>query len=505
MAGEPQTLVVHGVWGNELAKLVSEQHKGAKLDQLATVVARRINRTALFTACHEPYQGDDQPRVTRVVTLARTKDSAVIRIDAADFTDYAAVSFGAQAAGAEHKLVLSSEGPPLFFSFKDYGYARITNNGSVTLRGDWTGLRLPGVSGAVLSNGRAGTASAGEGILVFGEPPATLDDRSEKPLPEVPMPVKISPSVVRLSNRDRRLVTFTLDNTLDKPASGSLQFDLPSGLRVEPAKPIFGPVPPGASASVGAMLVSNEPLAGQQTVPYRITYRVGDGGNDVRTAALPLTVVTGPTLQQVYEHPRPYYLIRSPAYTARADMANGLHIFLADDDDVVRLIDSPLFTLSDDRTEVLSERTGLAFTWPIGSPANLTATISQDRARWQAIYLPDRILIRMDRGWTQFEKSYFAVPGKWSWRQAPPRWKRIVALSDSGKEMDTQPEIKVNVVAAELEFPGEKWNLAFKFEPAQEVAFNGTELRFAIGSWTNDSWQVGFCRPGELETWRASK
>jgi hypothetical protein len=43
---------------------------------------------------------------------------------------------------------------------------------------------------------------------------------------------------------------------------------------------------------------------------------------------------------------------------------------------------------------------------------------------------------------------------------------------------------KVNVIAAELKFPGEKWNLAFKFEPAQEVVFNGTELKFAIGSWT---------------------
>jgi hypothetical protein len=45
-----------------------------------------------------------------------------------------------------------------------------------------------------------------------------------------------------------------------------------------------------------------------------------------------------------------------------------------------------------------------------------------------------------------------------------------------------------DVVAAELEFPGAKWNLAFKFEPAQEVTFNGAELKFAIGS----------CRSGEL-------
>jgi hypothetical protein len=332
-----------------------------------------------------------------------------------------------------------------------------------------------------------------------------LEGRVDEALPEVPMIVKTTPAVVRMSARDRRTVTFALDNTLVEPVSGSLQFDLPAGLVVQPEKAIFGPVQPSSSAKVSMTIVSKDPAAGRRMIPYRVTYRAGDSNKDVRTAALPLSVVTGPTLQPVYEYPRPYYLIQSPAYTARADMSNGLHIFLADDDDVVRLIDSPLFTLSDDRTEVLSERTGLAFTWPVGSPANLTATISQDRARWQAIYLPDRILIRMDPGWTQFEKSYFAVPGKWSWRRAAPRWKRIVALYDSGKEMDAQPGIKVNVVAAELEFPGEKWNLAFKFEPAQEVAFNGTELKFTIGSWTNDNWQLGFCRSGELESWRSGK
>jgi hypothetical protein len=300
-------------------------------------------------------------------------------------------------------------------------------------------------------------------------------------------------------------MTFTLDNTLDRSVSGSLQFDLPAGLMVEPAKPTFGPVRPGASATVGATIVSNDPVAGRRTVPYHVSYRAGDNGKEIRTAALPLTVVTGPTLQHVYEYPRPFYLVRSPAYTVRADMSNGLHRFLADDDDTVRLSDSPLFTLSDGSAELLSEKTPMNFTWPVESPASLTATTTQDRARWQAIYLPDRILIRMDPGWTQFEKANFSVPGNWSSPQGAPHWKRIVAPADSGKEVDVQTGPRVNVVAAELEFPGAKWNLAFKFEPAQTVAFNGTELKFAIGSWTTHNWQVGFCSSGELDAWRGSK
>ena len=504
MAGEPQTLVVHGVWGDELARLVFEQQKDAKLDRLATVAARRTGqREALFVVCHEPYEGDSQPRVMRVVTLGRTKGAAVIRLDAKEFTDYCAITFGPQPESAEHALTINGE-RSLFFAFKNYGYARITKDGSVTLRGDWTGLTLPGANGTVILNGKTETANIKDGSI-FGKPGAMLNDHSEEPLPEFPMIVKTAPAVLRASARDRRIVRFTFENTLNEPVSGSLQFDLPAGLEVEPKRVMFGPVQPRASATVGVTIVSNDPAAGKRTVPYNISYRTGDSEQEVRTAALPLTVVTNPTLQQVYEYPHPYYLIRSPAYTARADMFNGLHRFLADDDDTVRLNGGPMFTLSDGTAELLSEKTPMNFTWPVPSPASLTATTSQDRARWQAIYLPDRILIRMDSGWTQFEKAYFSVPGQWLSPPGAPRWRRVVALASPRKEIDVQPGPKVNVLAAELEFPGAKWNLAFKFEPAQLVEFNGMELKFAISSRTNDNWQVGFCRPGELEAWRGNK
>jgi hypothetical protein len=354
-------------------------------------------------------------------------------------------------------------------------------------------------------NGKAATANITEGILVFGKPPTALKARSEGPLPEVPMVVKPTPAVLRMSARDRRTATFTLDNTLNAPVSGSLEFDLPTGFAVEPEKAMFGPIRPRASTKVDVTIVSNAPIGGRRTIPYRVSFRAGDDAKEVRTAALPLSVVTGPTLQHVYEYPRPYYLISSSAYTARADMSNGLHLFLANDDDTVCLSDSPLFTISDASREILSERTPMAFTWPVDSPASLTGTTSQDLARWQAIYLPDRILIRMDPTWTRSEKTYFSVPGNWSSPQGAPRWKRIVALGSYGKEADVQPAANVRVVAAELELPGTKWSLAFKFEPAQDVAFNGMELKFTIGSLTNDNWQLGFCRSVDFEAWRGNK
>ena len=110
--------------------------------------------------------------------------------------------------------------------------------------------------------------------------------------------------------------------------------------------------------------------------------------------------------------------------------------------------------------------------------------------------------IRMDRGWTQFERAHFSVPGKWKSPGGNPRWKRIVAINSSGKEHDVRPGKTTNVAAAELEFPAAGWNLAFKFEPPQDVQFNGLEMRFTIGSLTGDNWQVGFCRPGQFDAWR---
>jgi len=110
----------------------------------------------------------------------------------------------------------------------------------------------------------------------------------------------------------------------------------------------------------------------------------------------------------------------------------------------------------------------------------------------------------MDRGWTQFDRAHFVVPGKWVSPGGTPRWKRVVALDGGGQETEADPDTDLTVVALELEFPGGKWNLASAFSPAQKVALNGVGLEFSIGSLTGDSWSVGFCKPGELQGWRQS-
>jgi hypothetical protein len=286
--------------------------------------------------------------------------------------------------------------------------------------------------------------------------------------------------------------------------SGRLEFDLPEGLTVEPARPEFGPIGPGETAKVSVTFVSDKPAAGKQTVPYRIYHRVAGAEKEVRTLARAVTVTIGPTLEYVYQHPKPpVFVVHAPNFTGKFDMFNGLCRYLADDDDTVRLEDSPLFTFGDGKDVMLGPETKQAFTWPREAPADLVAE-ENAKCRWQAVFFGNRMMVRMDPGWTQFETTHFTVPGNWVSPGGKPRWARVVAVKD-GQDVDDKPGTTLKVSAAELEFPGGKWNLAFTFEPPQQVTFNGTELKFSIGSLKGDNWQVGFCKPGELDAWRGKK
>ena len=89
MAAEADTLVSHGI----------DPHRVAAL-----VVRRTRQRHALFAAAHEPFSGGERPRVTGVTVVARSRDAALVRVDAGDFTDYAAVAFGPQSGLPEHAL-----------------------------------------------------------------------------------------------------------------------------------------------------------------------------------------------------------------------------------------------------------------------------------------------------------------------------------------------------------------------------------------------------------------
>ena len=506
MAGEAGTQVVHGRWGDELARLTAEARKGAVLDRLSTIVARRGGvREVLFAATHEPVSAPDTPGIGEVAVVARSRDAAVVRVKGRDFTDYAAVGFGRQTEGKEHVLA-SAEPDGAVFAFKGEAYLRIGLDGAVRAEGGWTVLRLPRVRGPLTLAGKPLSVALERGALVLGNATGVVAEAPFVPTADPLVSIVPTSEIIRIGERDRRRVTLSVTNPSSAAVSGKLEFELPSGFSLDPPVLAFGPIAPGARSTVAADLVASKPAAGPHAIPFRVATPATPGAALVRTGALPLRLAVGPTLEHTYVYPTPYYRISAPGYSTRFDMRAGLARWLADDDHVVRLDGQPLFTLSDGVKDLLSEATTRSFTWPVEAPASLTAH-AEDRVRWQALFLPNRMTIRMIEGWTQFERAYFDLPGRWVSPMGAPSWRRLVAVDASGREVDTTPDRLegLKLAAAELAFPQSGWNLAFQLTPPQHVAIVGTGMKFSIGVRQGDSWHLGFVRPGTLDGWRGRR
>jgi len=497
MAAEPKALVTHGISGIELGKQAERS-----FDPLGMLIVRRADvRQTVFTATHEPYANAARPRITAVTQLKRTNSAILVRVDAEDYTDYAAVSFGPQPGAPEHVLA-AVEDPKTRVAFKDYGYVRVRRDDTVVAQGGWTGLSLPAARASLTFNGLPEPATVTDGYMVFGALPAPQADHPE---PDCPFPVTPDTTAARLARGARRSLAFTVKNTLAGSLSGTLSLELPPGVTVAPATPRFGPLAPGAMAQVPVTLdAGNDAAPGTSLVPYRVSYRTEEMARETRTAALPFRVVVDAVLEYVYRHPeRNVFRVSAPRYIVEMDMDSGLSRHLADDGETVRLNGSPLFTFSDGKKPWLFDGCTNNSTWPTPVPAALTgAPSAYGTCRYRMDFKPDRITVRMDPGWTQFDPTVFTLPGKWISPQGAPNWARIIAVDVSGEEVEARPETKLKIAAAELAFPGARWHLAFAFTPPQPVTFSVTEMQFPIGSLNGDAWSVGFCRPGELNGWR---
>ena len=500
MAAEPDTQVTLGRWGDELAKLVEERK--SKLPHLTMLATRRsgVRQTAFITT-HEPTRAGRKPRITGVTKLAQRPDGVLVRVDAADFTDYVAVRFGAdQNAPKPLHFVLAND---QFASITDYGYLRVKKSGEVIGRGDWSGFQLPIRAGRFTLNGKQAKTTRKGNDLLFGEP-APADIPTVAVAAECPFPATIAPSgPLHMFARDRRDAALEIKNSLKKPLSGYVEFSTPAGVEIKPARLEFRSVAPGKSANLPFTVTTGGPAKGKQTLTYRVFWTTDDSA-PVRSADQPLVVYAGPTLVKEYANRQANYVLHSPKFTARFAMFNGLCSHLADDDGVVRLDGSTLFTMSDGETPLLFEKQKAGYTWPIEAPANIIGN-AEEKCRWQAFFYGGRMSVRMIPEWTKFERAHFEIPGRWKSPGGPPRWKRIVGVDAKGKESDVRLGTKLKVTAAELEFPGGKWNLAFQFQPPQHVTFDGAGMKFSIDSFTKDNWQVGFVRPDGFDAWRGKK
>ncbi|MHC4917187.1 MAG: heparinase II/III domain-containing protein, partial [Planctomycetota bacterium] len=400
MAGEPKTLVTHGISGVELGRSVKRT-----FDPLGMLIARRAGvRQTVFVATHEPYANAAKPGVAAVTKLAQSDRAMLVRVDAADYTDYAAISFGPQAGTTEHALAAAND-PKTGVAFRDYGYLRMRRDGTVAARGGWIGFRIPAAKAALTLNGRPARAVMESGRLVFGALPEAHTAHVE---PECPFPVDPDTAVVRLAREGRRAVTFTVKNTLPRSITGALAFELPAGITVDPPTPRFGPLAPGATAQVPFTCIAGRNAAqGKWLVPYRVRYRTADAAREIRPAALPFHLAVDSVLEYVYRYPqRNVFRVSAPRYIAEMDMDSGLTRFLADDDGAVRLNGTPLFTFSDGKKPWLFDGCTNNYTWPSSVPAALTgAPSAYGTCRYRMSFKPGRITVRMDPGWTRFDPT----------------------------------------------------------------------------------------------------
>jgi hypothetical protein len=297
--------------------------------------------------------------------------------------------------------------------------------------------------------------------------------------------------------RDRREVTLSFRNTLESPLSGHLSFDLPQGVKILPARPGFESVQPGEKTSISFQITTSNAGEGMYTLPYRVNYRRRGGRETIATAARAMRLSVGYVLQKDYLSGRPVYRVYTPRLTAAMDMFHGMVTYLADEEGNALLDGTPLFTFGDGSRELLSAATGNAFTWPVETPASLTAQV-EDRARYQILAFADRLMVRMDGSWTQSPETHFAVPGAWVSPRGTPAWNTVLGPPEREKGESL-------TAAAELQIPGGRRSLCFEFDPPQRVTFQGTGMRFSLKSQSGDLWTVGFCPPGELRSWMWEK
>ena len=392
-----------------------------------------------------------------------------------------------------------------FASITDYGYLRVKKSGEVIGRGDWSGFQLPIRAGRFTLNGKQAKTTRKGNDLLFGEP-APADIPTVAVAGECPFPATIAPSgPLHMFARGRRDAALEIKNTTGKPLSGHVEFSTPAGVEITPARLEFKSVAPGESAALPFTVTTGDPAKGKQTLTYRVFWTTDDSA-PTRSADQPLVVYAGPTLVKEYANRQANYVLHSPKMTARFAMFNGLCSHLADDDGTVRLDGSPLFTMSDGETPLLFEKQKAGYTWPIEAPANIIGDAEKHKCRWQAFFYGGRMSVRLIPEWSRLERAaHFEIPGRGKSPGGPPRWKRIVGVDEKGKESDVRPGTKLKVTAAELEFPGGKWNLAFQFQPPQHVTFEGTGMKFSVYSYTKENWQLGFVRPDGFDAWRGKK
>ncbi len=487
MAAAPDTAAVCGTWGKKFGEIT-----GREMIDLGMLVARRAAvRDTVFAAAHEPYREGAVPVVESVTVLVQSAEGIVARVEGADFTDYAAVSWNA--SEPRKPVLLAADAGE--FSFRDYAWLRIAADGTAVSQGEWMTFNVPG-DGVKTVNGEP--VQIVDGRLLSGKPLRITAPEPEKS--EDRFGFHWDPPLMRIDSVGASRLTIT--NMSDQSVSGEVELDFPEGMSLNGGTE-FGPIAPGASGEVIVTLRSGKGAPrGMKRIPFRVSYSAEDGGPKRTTLYEVLHAAIGPTLIFDYgPDGKRHFRAVAPGYTAEALMLNGMLVNVLGPDGGVVLDDQPMFTFSGKGRDLLFRNQGSAFTWPYRLPPAITAH-ADNQVRYRVDFGVDRVRVRSVKEWTLVEDIRFELPGLYTAPDGQPVWKQIIAVDERGKEINAQPGKAVNVAAAELALPGRPYSLAFEFHPPLAVDFDGAALNFTFDGFSDDWWTFGFCSAGKLAEWR---
>ncbi len=471
---------------------------GTGVHDLPMLIVRRAEvRDTVFTMLHEPYATHQVPKVRDVSVVAQSRRALVARVRGQDYIDYAAVTWDASTAVPVVALAGDQDRHSKFV-FRGHGYLRIAADGEVSSQGDWVGFRVPLPEQSTKNRDNPPTGT--RGYFTFGSlaaPPEPRPTRSG----EIEIPTTLSPEVVRLALRDKRTLGVAIRNPLHHPIEGWLEIEDRAGFNMAPKRAAFGPLSVGEQQFLGFTVRSTGAEPGRYTLNYRIAFRNPADARFHYTGAYPLEVTVGAVLSSVYRYPEPaVYRVHAPRYIAELDMFHGLVRSFRDNTGQERLNKGPLFTFSEGSQMLLSDDTPNAFTWPVESPAMLTAEATH-RARWHAVFEADRIHFSIDPTYTQSKRIQFSIPGRWRTVGTSPRWRSIIAADGALHDATRRIPLGSTLRAGELDFADNGWNLCVAFEPPQPVELTETGMRFSLSSQLGEHWSLGSCQSGELRSW----
>jgi hypothetical protein len=461
---------------------------------LAMLIVRRDNvRDAQFTVVHEPYR--DQPLVTGVEVVARDDRASVVRVDADDYTDYAATALMPDANHLTHVL-RGNRNPRIQFAFQRFAWLRIHRDGRVVARGDWQGFRIPASRPMHTINGV--TTRTTDGYLEHGKLDPAPPRHRPGSAPGGTIDEPIAPTLIRMRAADRAATSIPLRNATNRPIDARLEFAANRGMEITPNPTAVTRLDAGATIQFPVTLTTRNTDPGWVILPYRTAYRY-DGDTWAWTRPRGLTVAIGAVLEPLYDFPNPpVYRVHAPDYTVELDMHHGLIRRLIHADGTTILDREPLFTLADDEQTLLFAGTKTAFTWTVESPAEVVAH-AEDRLRWRAKFLDDRIQFSLIPEWARSQRVYVNLTGTWA-RES--RWRR--GLTSRGEQTFNDPAsspTQFPVDALELEIDARDWSVCVNFSKSQLVTMVGSGVHFSLPAQSRDTWSVGFCPRGGLAAW----